>query len=375
MNLDHIRTEFPVVNQCTYLNHAACGTLPGRALEAVRYYASDFNAYAASHYSDWSEAVEKCRSSAARLINAKPDQIAFVKNTTEGLCFAANGIDWHSGDNVVLNDLEFPSNVYPWLNLSRQGVETRIARSVDGKLSIEGIVDMIDARTRVVSISHVEYGNGFRNDIAALGALCREKNVCFVVDAIQSLGQTPVDVLEMDIDILTADGHKWLLSPEGIGIFYCAPHMMEQLRVYEVGWNSVADPGNYNSYDPTPASTARRFECGSLNTLGIHALGASLELLLEVGIDVVQKRLRHLTDLLVDELSKAGYQILSPRGESEWSGIVTFNSDFHQIEDLHRTLRSRQIIGALRGGGIRISPHFYNNEEEVLRVVETLPGH
>ena len=375
MNLDRIRQEFPVVHHCTYLNHAAVGTLPARAYEAVRAYAADFSEYAASNYRDWESAIETTRSRSARLINADSRQIAFVKNTTEGLCFAANGIDWRRGDNVVLNDLEFPSNVYPWLNLSREGVETRMVKSVDGRLTVDAISDRIDSRTRAVSISHVEYGNGFRNDIAAIGALCRQEGVCFVVDAIQSLGQTPVDVDAMNIDILTADGHKWLLSPEGIGIFYCAPHMTERLRLYEVGWNSVADAGNYDVYDPTPAPTARRFECGSHNTLGIHALGASLELLLEVGIDVVQERLRLLTDRLAEALRDAGYRVLSPRGESEWSGIVTFDSPVHETEDLHRTLRSHQIIGARRGGGIRISPHFYNTEEEVLRVTDALPGH
>ena len=375
MNLDRIRQEFPVVHHCTYLNHAAVGTLPGRALEAVRAYAADFNEHAASNYRDWEAAIEATRSRSARLINAAPEQIAFVKNTTEGLCFAANGLDWHGGGNVVLNDLEFPSNVYPWLNLAQHGVEARMVKSVDGRLTVESIADRIDAGTRAVSISHVEFGNGFRNDIAAIGALCREKGVCFVVDAIQSLGQTPVDVVDMSIDILTADGHKWLLGPEGIGIFYCAPHMTERLRLYEVGWNSVADAGNYDVYDATPAPTARRFECGSHNTLGIHALGASLDLLLEVGIEAIQERLRVLTDRLVDGLRGAGYRVLSPRGESEWSGIVTFDSPVHDTADLHRALRGRKIIGARRGGGIRISPHFYNTEEEVLRVVEALPGH
>ena len=375
MNLDRIRQEFPVVQHCTYLNHAAVGTLPTRARDAVRDYVADFNEHAASNYRDWEAAIETTRSRSARLINASSEQIAFVKNTTEGLCFAANGIDWRSGDNVVLNDLEFPSNVYPWLNLAQHGVESRMVESVDGRLTVDSITDRIDARTRAVSISHVEFGNGFRNDLATIGALCRESGVVFVVDAIQSLGQTPVNVEEMSIDLLTADGHKWLLSPEGIGVFYCAPHLTEQLRLYEAGWNSVVDAGNYDAYDPTPAPTARRFECGSHNTLGIHAMGASLELLLEVGVEAVQGRLRLLTDRLVDGLRDAGYRVLSPRGESEWSGIVTFDSPVHETEALHRTLRSHQIIGARRGGGIRISPHFYNTEEEVLRVVDALPGH
>ena len=346
MSLDKYRQEFPVVKNCTYLNHAACGTLPSRARKAVQAYISDFNEFAASNYSNWTTTIEATRSMAARLINAKPEEVAFVKNTTEGLCFAANGIKWEVGDNIILNDLEFPSNLYPWMNLSQQGVETRVVKSVNGRISIDAINSMIDCRTRAISISHVEYGNGFRNDLATLGSLCRENNICFVVDAIQSLGQIPVDVEKMGIDILTADGHKWLLSAEGTGIFYCAPHMMEKLRLYEVGWNSVTDAGNYDSCDPTPASTARRFECGSYNTIGIYAMGASLELLLEVGIEAIQSRLQTLTNLLVAELSNSGYQILSPRGESEWSGIVTFGSNIYDTEDLHQKLRQKQIIGA-----------------------------
>lgn len=248
------------------------------------------------------------RSRASRLINATPEQNAFVKNTAEGLCFAANGIDWHSGDNVALNDLEFPSNVFPWFNLTRYGVEIRMVESADGRLTVDSIAERIDAGTCAVSIIHVGFGNGFRNDLAAIGALCREKDICFVVDAIQSLGQTPVDVEEMSIYLLAADGHKWPLSPEGTDIFYCAP------------W-----------------------------------------------------RPRLLADRLVDGLRDAGYRVLSPRGATEWSGIVKFDSPEHETEDLQRCEAIRS--SARRGGGIRISPHFYNTAAEVLRVADALPEH
>ena len=375
LDLNQIRQEFPVINNVTYLNHAAVGTISGRVRSAVENYVRDFNEYAASHYAQWDETVQETRLSVARLIHAYPDEIAFVKNTSEGICFAANGIDWKSGENVVINDMEFPSNVFPWLNLESRGVATRFVKSKAGRIRADDIYALIDDKTRAVAISHVEFGNGFRNDIATIGTMCREKGVYFIVDAIQSLGQLPVDVKNTPIDILTADAHKWMLGPEGIGIFYCARHMTEQLKLYEVGWNSMQDAGNYDSYDATPASTARRFECGALNTMGIYALKAAVDLLNEVGVGHIEDRLSLLTNTLVDRLIKNGYTILSPRGIQEGSGIVTFKSERYETGVLHKTLRSHHIIGAKRGGGIRISPHFYNTEEEVLRVVDTLPNH
>ncbi|HCQ02951.1 MAG TPA: aminotransferase [Candidatus Latescibacteria bacterium] len=374
-DLHQIRQEFPVVNQITYLNHAAVGTISRRVRSAVEQYVKDFNEFAASHYAQWDLTVQDTRRAVAQLIHAEADDIALVKNTSEGICFAANGIDWHPGENVIVNDMEFPSNVLPWLNLTSRDVETRFVKSHHGRIVPEDIHAMIDDKTRVVAISHVEFGNGFRNDIGTIGAICREKGVYFVVDAIQSLGQVPINVIETPVDILTADAHKWLLGPEGIGVFYCAPHMIERLHLYEVGWHSIKEAGDYDSYDPTPAATAQRFECGALNTMGIYALKAAVDLLLEVGVENIQDRLLLLTSTLIDHLQNKGYRIVSPRGKEEWSGIVTFMSDRYDTESLHLTLRSKHIIGAKRGGGIRISPHFYNTEEEVLRVVDALPEH
>ncbi|MBM3264033.1 MAG: aminotransferase class V-fold PLP-dependent enzyme [candidate division Zixibacteria bacterium] len=374
-DLQSVRTEFPVVDNVTYLNHAAVGTISRRARRAVEEYVKDFNEYAAAHYAAWETRQGQVRALMGRLVDAPPEQMAFVKNTTEGISFAANGLDWREGDNVILNSLEFPSNALPWMNLAYRGVETRWVQALEGRVTIDDIRNMIDRRTRVVALSHVEFGNGYRNDLADVGALCREQGVYFVVDGIQSLGQMPVSVRETPVDALVADAHKWLLGPEGIGLFYCAPDFMDRLRLYEVGWKSVANIGNYDVYDLTPHPTAERFEGGSANVLGIYALGGAIELFLEVGMDTVQKRLRLLTDTLCDALLHKGYRLLSPRGENEWSGIVTFNSDRYANEELHKILRSRNVIGSRRGGGIRISPHFYNTEEEVLRVTDALPDH
>lgn len=374
-DLDAIRTEFPVTQNVTYLNHAAVGTISTRVRRAVEAYVKDFNEYAAAHYAQWDARQEEVRGLMARFINARPEEMAFVKNTTEGVSYAANGLDWRDGDNVVINSLEFPSNALPWMNLKNRGVETRWVQDREGRILIDDIRAMIDHRTRVVAISHVEFGNGFRNDLSAIGSLCRERGVLFVVDAIQSLGQMPVNVQETPVDILTADAHKWMLGPEGIGLFYCAPHVMDRLQLFEVGWKSVANVGNYDVYDLTPHPTAARFEGGSANVLGIYALGAAIELFLEVGMKTVQERIRLITDALVEGLARKGYQLLSHRGEGEWSGIVTFRSERYPNEELHKLLRSQNIIGSRRGGGIRIAPHFYNTEEEVLRVVNALPSH
>lgn len=374
-NLDDIRKEFPVVERHTYLNHAAVAPIPRRTRAAVEQFVRDHNENAAIHYRQWEAQYDTVRRRAAQLINARPEEIAFVKNTSEGLCFAANGLPWKEGDNVVTANIEFPSNVYAWQNLTSRGVETRLVEAREGRILVDDVRAAMDGRTRAVAISHIEFGNGFRNDIAALGQLCRERGVFFIVDAIQALGHVRFDLSETPVDVLTADSHKWLLGAEGIGIFYCAPQIIDRLEVYEVGWNCVANVGDYEHYDLTLAPDARRFECGTLNTMGIFALGASLELLLETGLEIIESRLKLLSDTLVEALQRKGYRILSPRGPGEWSGIVSFKSDRYPTEELHRTLRARDIIGARRGGGIRISPHFYNTEEEVLRVAEALPGH
>lgn len=373
LNLDEIRQEFPVVERWLYLNHAAVSPISRRVCTAIEALVRDHNEHAAMHTREWEARHAEVRGLAAQLINAGPEEIAFVKNTSEGLSMAANGIDWREGENVVITDVEFPANVYPWLNLKGRGVDVRFVAERNGRIGADDIRAAVDARTRAVSISLVEYGNGFRNDIATIGALCRERGILFIVDGIQALGALRFDLAETPVDILTADAHKWLMGPEGIGLFYCSRQVMDRISLYEVGWHTVAHAEDYATYDFTLAPDARRFECGTLNTVGIYGLGAALELILEVGIDVIQSRLRVLTDGLIEGLRSKGYRILSPRGDGEWSGIVTFASERYPVPDLHKTLRSQNIITARRGGGVRVSPHYYNTEDELRRVVEALP--
>ena len=309
------------------------------------------------------------------LMNADATEIAFMKNTTQGILIAANGINWREGDNVVTTAVEFPANVYPWWSLKeRYGVSTRMVPERDGRIHIEDIAAALDEGTRVLTISHVEFASGFRNDIEALGALCRERDIWFVVDAIQSLGVVEVDVKLCNVDILAADGHKWLLAPEGAAIFYCADERREQLINTNVGWASVVNPRDFLNYDLTQKPDATRFEEGSYNSVGLYGLKAAIDLLHDIGIPAIEGRVLELTARLIDGLQAKGYRVLTPTTDSERAGIVIFESEQHTPTEIYETLYTENIITAERGSGVRVSPHFYNTASEIEHLLEVLPG-
>ena len=367
------REQFPVTQKYIYLNHAGVAPLSLRVRHAMGGFLDDATDNGAVNSQCWAAAAEACRKSAAKLIGADVSEIAFMKNTTQGIIIAANGIDWREGDNILTTAVEFPSNVYPWWNLKKcYGVETRMVPEREGRILIEEIESTIDERTRVVTISHVEFASGFRNDIAAIGKICRKKGVWFVVDAIQSVGAIDLDVQACSIDILAADGHKWLLAPEGAAIFYCAKEKQEALINTNVGWASVVNPRDFLNYDLTLKPDATRFEEGSYNNIGLYGLRAAIELLLEIGIPQIERRVLDLTKQLIEGLRSKGYRLLTPIGESERSGIVVFQSDRYSSAELCEQLKRENVIGAERGG-IRLSPHFYNTEVEIDRVLDLLP--
>ena len=368
------RDEFPVTETYIYMNHAGVAPLSRRVQNAMAGFMEDATLHGAVHADDWAETAEVCRTSAAQLINANATEIAFMKNTTQGILIAANGIDWQAGDNVVTTAVEFPANVYPWWSLKeRYGVSTRMVPERDGRIHIENIASEIDERTRVLTISHVEFASGFRNNIEALGELCRERDIWFVVDAIQGLGVVEVDVKSCNIDILAADGHKWLLAPEGAAIFYCADEKQEQLINTNIGWASVVNPRDFLNYDLTQQPNATRFEEGSYNSVGLYGLNAAIELLLDIGIPAIEARVLKLTARLIDGLQAKGYRVLTPNTDSERAGIVIFESDRYTPTEIYETLYNENIITAERGSGVRISPHFYNTVSEVERLLEVLP--
>src|SRR5262249_11291054 len=228
--------------------------------------------------------MKHVRALAAQLLNADPGEIAFVKNTSEGINFVAEGFQWRSGDNIVLAAEEYPSNQYPWLNQQYRGVEVRSVPSRGNRIAIDDISKAMDGRTRIVSLSFVEFASGFRNDLEAVGTMCRERGVFFFVDAIQGLGVFPLDVRRAPVDFLAADSHKWLLGPEGIGLFWIRKDLIDRLHPIDVGWNSVVDSLNFSKIDFRLKSDAGRWEGGAQNVAGIAAMGASLQLLLDFGI-------------------------------------------------------------------------------------------
>jgi cysteine desulfurase/selenocysteine lyase len=374
-DLKDYRALFPITRQYNFQDHAAVAPLPTPAVEALCAYAHEFSesGYLKGTYY---RALDQVRQNAARLLNAHADEITFVKNTTEGLSYVANGIQWVSGDNIVCNTMEYPANLYPWMNVERtRSVGLRLVEEDDGRVPFDRLAAAIDNRTRVVTISAVQWSSGFRTDLTRLGELCKEKGVLLCVDAIQALGVHPFDVNEMNIDFLAADGHKWLCGPDGAGVFFCRRELIGHLRPTEMGCMAMKHDFDSGERKIDLRDDARRFDSGAYNVAGIVALGASIKLLLEVGIDRVQKRIKGLTDQLVEGIRRRGWQVVSPRTPSEWSGIVSFASDKHDMEAIRQHLLDEfKIVVSRRQGRLRASPHFYNTDEEITQLAEALPA-
>ena len=373
IDIEEIRTEFPVARNWIYMNHAGIAPISQCVYRAMDGMLRDLTRNGMANLPEWDEVCLQTRESAARLIGANAAEIAFVKNTTEGILMVANGLTWREGDNVVIPDRGFPANVYPWLNLRSEGVEVRRVPEVDGRIPLQGLLNAVDERTRVLSVSSVEFASGFRHNLREIGRFCRTRGVLFFVDVIQSLGVLTLDVAEAEIDFVSADAHKWLLGPEGIGVFYCSRRARPHLRVVNLGWANVVEPRDFLSYDTTLLSNAQRFECGTLNTVGIHGLKAGLDLLHRVGIERIEARVLSLTDQLCAGLQEKGYRVVSSRASGEKSGIVVFHHSRIDTEAIYRKLCEARVVCAIRGGRIRLSPHFYNTGEEVDRVLEIIP--
>jgi len=373
LSCEQARASFPITRQWAFFDHAAVAPLSGPAREALLEYADDLAHHGDVHYGQWVERVEAVRSLSALLLNARAEDVAFVKNTSEGIGLVAEGIRWNAGDNVVIAQEEYPANVYPWLNLADRGVEVRRVPSRGSRVLLDDLAQSIDSRTRIVSLSIVEFASGFRNDLDAIGGLCRERSCRFLVDAIQGLGVFPLDVARTPIDFLAADGHKWLLGPEGAGIFWVRPEALADLRPLGIGWNSVLNATDFSTIDFRLKPHAGRYESGSLNVAGVHALGASIALLLQVGIAEVRDRVLMLTDYLCERLNQLGLTVFSSRLPDERSGIVSVCwEDRQALRALLKHCRARGIVVNERGGRLRISPHFYNTTEELDRLIDAL---
>lgn len=372
LDLDRYRAEFPVTESSTYLNHAAVCPLPRRVRQAMCGLIDDVHCFGVEHWERWLEACETVRFAAARLLNAKLGEMAFTKNTSEAISFFANGLDWNPGDEVVSVEGEFPANYYPWKAQERKGVRLVLVTQAQGRVELESIVNALTPRTRVVAISFVQFLSGHRTDLQQLGEVCAERDILLFVDAIQGLGAFPIDVKQAKVSALAADGHKWLLGPEGSGLFFLRQELLDRIRPSTVGWMSVRDWKDFSTRDLVWCEDARRFEYGTPNTAGIYGLGAALDLLGEVGIDTVSERILALTERLRRALLMQGHQVYGPTRRDECSGIVSFTPRAHSAEEVTRFLHSQRVMVAVRGGKVRVSPHFYNTEREIDRLLELL---
>jgi selenocysteine lyase/cysteine desulfurase len=373
---------FPILGRWNFFNHAGVSPLPHAAAEALKTFAQQ-SEEAAYLNSGWYANIEKLRQTIAVMINASRDEVAFVKNTSEGISIVAQGIDWQWGDKIVSTGVEYPANVYPWMEQVRShGVKLeQVPEQEDAHgrrfVRIEKIIEAArDPKCRLVALSHVQFASGQRTDLAPIGEFCRKNGKLFSIDAIQSLGVIPIDVKAMNIDFLSADGHKWLLGPEGAGIFYCRSELIERTRPVLIGWMNVIDAQKYGDYNYSLRADAGRFECGSHNVPGLLSLKAAVDLIQNVGVEAISNRIKDLTDRLILGLMAKGYQVISPRKELEWSGIVSFTSAKHNHDQIVIALRKQQNTEiAVREGRLRASPHFYNTDEQIDKLVAALPPH
>jgi cysteine desulfurase / selenocysteine lyase len=370
-----LRALFPITERALYLNHAAVSPPPITTLRAVEAQLRDVHENGSVNFRNWLAVKEQARQLLANLLGARPDQIAFMRNTSDALSTVANGLNWRSGDNIVTFSREFPSNIYPWLRLRDAfGVEVRMCDERGGRIDFAEFSSLIDDNTRIVAISHVQYASGFRMDLERLGRLTRKHDALFVVDVIQALGVVPIDVEAEFVDIAAGAGHKWLLSPEGVGFLYLSDRARERIQPTLVGWVSVPNPDDYFNFEQGWNRGALAWETGTGPTALIHGFKASLDLLTRFGVQNIANYLEELTDDLCARLAAKRYEVVSSRAPGEKSQIVCIRHlDGLTAMALYRQLNTLKIVTAPRNDRLRIAPHFYNTDVEIEKFVAALP--
>jgi cysteine desulfurase/selenocysteine lyase len=389
----------PICDRFAYFDHAGVAPLPRPAADAMAAWAQDAAASGNYNWRQWQRRLEDARSLAAGLIGAATEEIALVRNTTEGVTLVAEGFPWREGDNVVLPACEFPSNRFAWQNLASRGVKARLVPCADGRLDLAALADACDRRTRLIAVSWVDYVAGWRNDPAALAELAHERGALLFLDAIQGLGMFPLDVQSAGIDFLAADGHKWLLGPEGAGLFYVRQEHLDLLRPIGIGWNSSIHAGDFTRPEMALKPTAERYEGGTYPVATLVGLAESLRLLTSVPTEAIAARLLEITDTLCERLRRRGATIVSDRtgarrtdcqsvrdgGEAHGgridnpsyvtdrrSGIVAFDLPGRDPTEIRARCRAASVILNCRGGHVRVSPHVYNNGDDLDRLVAAL---
>lgn len=377
-----LKELFPIKQKYAYFMSSASGPLPKSTFETLQAFDESMMTESSAAFPRWLAAMEATRTKAAQLLDCSSKSVAFVKNTGVGLWIASRMLDWREGDEILLPRGEFPSNIHPWLSLEPLGVKIRWLEPESPnfhrpRVTPEAVAAAITEKTRLLTVSFVQYDDGCRRDVNALGKLCKERGIVFVVDAIQGLGALPFSCVDCHADFVSAGSQKWMLSPPGNGLFYVAPHWLEEPRVPNFGWLSVRDPYNFNVAEFAGAeervlADARRFEEGTANYAGIAAIGASLEFLLNERIDVISNRIKLLTDRLCGRLLEAGCEIISPREGSYWSGIVSFTHPAVPAKQIDKAFQQANIITTVRHDWLRVAVHYFNDEGEIDRLVDVL---
>ncbi len=369
---------FPITRTCVYLNHAANGPLPRPVVRTLNTYIDDMSTLGNTNYERWSEYERGAHRRLASMIGVRPDQVAMTASTGDGLMMIAGGLRWQPGDMIISAECEFPSNVYPWLNLQEQGVQVHLVKMRENRIAVEDVLASISERTRLVSLSLVEFSTGFRNEIATIARHCHERGVICGIDAAQALGALDIDAQALSLDFLAAASHKWLLSPQTTGILYIADDLLAQLHTVRRGWFSVEKPFDFFNYEQPLKAGMARFEHSSPNQLPIIGLDAALGVFecIDGGMPAVEERILGLTGHAFAGLEQLGYPVVSPQAEGERSGIVCFklHPERQDIssQQLVDELASRNIHVAARSDVVRMSPHFYNTIEEIDMLLNAL---
>lgn len=372
---EKIRQLFPVLKKYNYLNSAAFSPIPVNAIEAVVSQLHDVSENGSTNYLKWVETKDRTRKVLAEMLGVRSEQIAFMRNTSDGFATIANGFKWKEGDNIVTFAHEFPSNFYAWRRVSKKfGVSLRLCPEKNGQINIDEFIGLIDQDTKLVSISAVQFSSGFRADLEQIGKAARSVDALFAVDIIQALGATPFNLPLQYVDIASGSSHKWLCSPEGCGILYLSARALERVEPTLVGWCSVEEPWSLNDYKQEYKSNALAWESGTGAASLFYGMEQSLKILNEVGVQKIEDYLEELTDFLCEGLPHGRYEIISSRKKEEKSHIVCLKSkNGLSSEDIFRYLEERNIIISARGERIRIAPHFFNIHDDIEKLIENLP--
>ncbi|MEO5329090.1 MAG: aminotransferase class V-fold PLP-dependent enzyme [Magnetococcus sp. THC-1_WYH] len=370
------KKEFERDDAAICLNHAGVSPIPQRTARVITHLASTMTRQRPFHYSHLEETLHHARTPCANLLGCRPDEVAFTRNTSEALSHVALGLDFHPGDEIVTTDQEYPSNRIIWLDIARRkGVKIHCVPSLpDGRISANALLAHCNHRTRILTVSSVQFATGATVDLHTIGTALKKTDTLFVVDAVQSLGAIPMNVNTMGIDAVAAGGHKWMLAPEGCGLFYLSAKGLATIEPRILGWHSVQNAGDTSSLSIEPRDGIKRFEAGTHNILGAAALAESVSMILEAGIDDVFHRIRQLTALFIHNLQARGCRILSPLDATHNapSGILVFSHPTVDTLTLHRHLKSHNIEQIPRAGGLRFAPHFYQDRADILQVMNVM---